>query len=118
MKNVKNPAVLGDYAKTAIYMALLGYRPILVTDFIRNKSTVSLTHVLIVNNIIPFSITNGGKWHQIRPTNIFCSSGKYSISLFSSVIKQFTTRKTPDRVDSGTNFERSSLQNIQTRLKF
>ena len=42
---------------------------------------------------------------------------KCSIFVISLGYQKFTTQETPDRVDSGTNSEQSSSQNMQTWLK-
>ena len=48
----------------------------------------------------------------------FCSIIKSSIFVFREVFRQCTTQETPECVDSGTNFEQSSPQNMRTHLKF
>ena len=48
----------------------------------------------------------------------FCSNVKCSPSVILLGCRHFTTQETQECVDSGTNFEQSSSQNMRTQLKF
>ena len=48
----------------------------------------------------------------------FCSTIKFSLFYIQLRKRHITTQETPEHVDSGTNFEQSSLQNMWTQIKF
>ena len=102
------------------------------TSIIRNTSNISIFNFTLSGSMVPsktghilsstsyysFKICLKQRQFNIMVSITFCSNIKSS--LFWSLLgywKSFNSEN-PGRVDAGINFERSSSQNMRTRLKF